>query len=86
MSTHSMAELISLQNVTLKTKQKLLKELGYTSDGTFIFDEKGRQVKDKYIEEPVTIENMIILPGSTVILDDNPLSIASYMEEYGDIF
>lgn len=29
---------------------------------------------------------MLILPGSLVILDDNPLSIAEYIEEHGDRF
>jgi hypothetical protein len=28
---------------------------------------------------------MMILPGSTVVLDDNPLSIALYIQEYGDL-
>lgn len=63
----------------------LLKELGFKSDGTFIFDKKDEQVLDKYTNEPVKITNMAILPGSTIILDDNPLSIASFLEEYGDV-
>ena len=44
------------------------------------------KIIDKYIEEPVRLDNMIIFPGSTIILDDNPLSIISYLEEYGDVF
>lgn len=65
-------------------KVLLLKELGFGSDGTYVLDVDGKQVLDKYIDEPIKIDNMAILPGSTLILDDNPLSISSYLEEYGD--
>lgn len=82
----SMAELVQLKNVNYNSKLMLLRELGYNSDGTYVLDNSGKQVADKYLEQPVTIENMIILPGSTVILDDNPLSIALYMEEYSGFF
>ena len=77
-------ELISLQTITVESKILLLKELGYASDGTHVLDEKGSKIIDKYINEPVRLDNMLILPGSTVIIDNNPLSIAAYLEEYGD--
>lgn len=67
-----------------ETKISVLKELGYDSDGEFVLTEAGEKVVDKYINESVRIDNMIILPGSTIILDNNPLSIASYLEEFGD--
>lgn len=79
-------ELVSLKNMPRETKVLLLKELGYDSDGTFVFTSSGEKVIDRYIEQPVKIDNMAILPGSEIILDDNPLSIASYIEEYGDKF
>jgi hypothetical protein len=81
-----MAELVSLQNISTSSKIKLLNELGYDSDGEHIYAKTGQLVIDKYIDEAVTVQNMLILPGSTIILDDNPLSIASYLEEYGDLF
>jgi len=31
----------------------------------------------------VTLENMAILPGSTVVMVDDPISIAAYFEEHG---
>ena len=37
------------------------------------------------IEELIRIKNMAILPGSEIILDNNPLSISSFLEEYGDV-
>ncbi len=69
----------------LNCKILLLQELGFGSDGTFVLDKNGEQVLDKYTDEPVRIDNMAILPGSTLILDNNPLSISSFLEEYGDV-
>lgn len=79
-----MTELISLKTMPDRVKIALLKELGYDSDGVFVLDNSGKKVLDKYTDEPIKISNMAILPGDTVILDDNPLSISSYLEEFGD--
>ena len=79
-------ELISLKNVSLKSKILLLKGLGYDSDGEYVVDSVGKKVVDRYIEIPIRVDNMVILPGSTIILDDNELSISRYMEEFGDVF
>ena len=79
-------ELVSLKNVSLHSKILLLQQLGYESDGEFIYDSEKKKVMDKYVDIPVNINNMVILPGSTIILDDNELSISSYIEEYGDVF
>jgi len=57
--------------------------LGYDSDGKYVLKE-GQRVVDKYVDEKVTLDNMLVLPGSTVVITDNPLSIAAYFEEYGD--
>ena len=80
-----MKELVNIKNMTTDFKISLLDRLGYNSDGVYILDKKGRKVKDKYTDEPVKINNMFIFPGSTIILDNNPLSISSFMEEYGDV-
>lgn len=77
-------ELISLKAIDKESKLLLLKELGYDSDGVYVVDKKGNKIIDKYVNEPVTVVNMLILPGSTVIIDNNHLSIAAYLEEYGD--
>jgi len=79
-------ELISLKNVSYESKLLLLKELGYDSDGEFVIDSKGNKVIDRYIDIPIRVENMVILPGSSIILDDNELSLSRYMEEFGDVF
>lgn len=78
-------ELVSLKELSTNTKIHLLNELGYDSDGEFVIDAKGKKVIDKYLDVPVRISNMVILPGSEVILDDNELSISSYIEEYGNV-
>jgi len=77
-------ETISLKTIAVESKIALLKELGFNSDGEYVLDLDGNKIIDRYIELPVRIENMVILPGSTVILDDNELSILKYMEEFGD--
>ncbi len=80
-----MTKLMSTKDMPKDFKIMLIRELGYNSDGTFVLKENGNKYLDKYTEEPVRIDNMAILPGSSIILDNNPLSIASYLEEYGDV-
>lgn len=79
-------ELISLKQVSKESKILILKELGYKSDGEFVLNLDGKKVIDKYADIPVKVDNMVILPGSEVILDDNELSISAYIEEFGDVF
>jgi len=79
-----MTEILSIKNMTLHFRILLLQELGYSSDGTFVLDKKGNRVFDKYVNEPVRLSNMAMLPGSTIILDDNPVSIAAFLEEHDD--
>lgn len=80
-----MTELISLRGMSKHLKTVLLKELGYDSDEVFVLDKNGEKCLDKYTGEPLKIDNMAILPGSAIILDNNPLSISSFFEEYGDV-
>jgi hypothetical protein len=78
-------QFISLKYIPDKSKMMLLEQLGLNVDEKGFITKSGKQVLDKYIEQPVRKDNMAIFPGSTIVLDDNPLSIASYIEEYGDI-
>jgi len=79
-------ELISLKEVSVNSKIALLKEIGFNSDGEYVLDSKGDKVLDRYIEIPVKVNNMAIFPGSTIILDNNELSLSLYLEEFGDGF
>jgi len=78
-------EFVTLKGLPKGVKIAILKELGYESDGTFILNTGGKKVVDPYILEPVKLDNMLILPGSEVILDNNPISVTSYFEEHGEI-
>ncbi len=77
-----MKERYSLNKLTKEEKIELLRILNYDSDGLFVLDGAGEIVIDRYIDQPVKIDNMLILEGSTLIIDNNPLSIAAYLEEY----
>lgn len=77
-------ELVSIRDLNAESRILLLRELGYDSDGEWIYDADGRKVFDRYTEEPVRLDRMAILPGSTIILDDNPVSISNYFEEFGE--
>ena len=76
-------ELVSLKGVSKESKIQLLRELGYDSDGKYVLKD-GQPVVDEYIDENATLDNVLILPGSTVVIVDSPLSIAAYFEEHGD--
>ena len=80
-----MIEQASLQDLSKEDKKLLLKELGYDSDDVFVLDESGEPFLDKYTNQPIKIDSMIIMPGSAVVLDDNPLSLTSYLEENPDV-
>ena len=80
-----MTESVSLKEMPLDFKIALLRELGYDSDGTFVIEKNGKKHEDRYTNEPIRLDNMVILPGSTVILDNNPLSITSFLEEFCDV-
>ena len=78
-------ETISLKEISANSKIALLRELGFDSDGEYVLDLQGNKVIDRYVDIPVKVENMVILPGSTIILDDNILSLSCYMEEFPDV-
>jgi hypothetical protein len=78
-------ELITLKDMSREFKVLLLKELGLGVDGDGYVTKEGHRVLDKYIEQPVRLDNMAIFPGSSIVLDDNPLSIALYFDEYGEV-
>ena len=78
-----MVEMVSLKQVDKESKIELLRAIGYDSDGRFV-TRAGEPVVDDCVGEKVTLDNMLILPGSTVIVSDNPLSVAAYFEEHGD--
>ena len=83
-----MSKLQSLKNMSIELKTELLKELGYDTDKEYVL-ENGRRYLDRYTEEPIKLDNMLILndglPKSVIILDNNSLSVTSFLEEFGDV-
>lgn len=80
--------LISLSEAPREFKVSLLTELGYKVHGDKVLSKEGKPYLDPYSGVEVSIKKMVILPGHSppVVLDDSPLSLAYYIEEYGDIF
>ena len=76
-------ERFSLKNLTPNEQIELLKEFNYNEKEGYVIGQDGKIIQDRYTHEDVKFDNMIIVPGSALVLDDNPFSIASYMEEYG---
>ena len=76
-------ETVSLKEAPKDFKLRLLKalELDVDTEGIYV-TKNGKAVTDPYIGKPVRFSNMAIFPGSAIVLDDNPLSIASYIEEH----
>ena len=79
-------ETISLKQFSNEEKLLLLKELGFQTDGKFVLDKRGDVIKDKYIGVAIRLDNMLIFPGSAIVLDNNELSITLYLKEYGNRF
>jgi hypothetical protein len=79
---------LSLRGAPKEFKIALLRELGYGVEGNHILTADGGRYVDPFSGVEVSMENMVILPGRSppVILDDSPLSLAWYMDQYGDIF
>ena len=81
MSESNRLDIISLSNVSIKSKILLLNEAGYGSDGTYVTKDKKIYL-DPYTNKPVKISNMALLPGSVTVVDDNPFSLIEYLEEH----
>jgi hypothetical protein len=77
-------EAVSLKKLPKEAGISLLRELGYDSDGTWVLTGDGSRHTDRYTGEAVRLSNMLILPGSAVVIDSNPLSIACYFDEFGE--
>lgn len=79
-------EILSLKETPLEFRISLAKELGFgvDPDGVHLLKD-GEPALDPYTQTPLRLDSMAILPGSVVLLDNNPVSIASYLEDHGDV-
>ena len=78
------AETVPWGDIPRDVQIEILRELGYSAEENRILDTAGVPVLDKYTRAPVRLDNLMIVWGSTLLLDNNPVSIASYFEEYGE--
>lgn len=78
-------EVVSLKQLSKDSKIELLKQLDLGTDGIFVLDSNGEKYLDKSTGDPIKIDNMLVLPGSVEVIDNNPVSILDYLDEHGDI-
>jgi hypothetical protein len=60
-------------------KLNLIRKLGYNIDNAGFITRDGRRITDRCTGKPVQFSRMAIIAGT--IIDDNPISIASYLED-----
>lgn len=78
-------EVAEWEDIPEEIRLALLDELGYeVEEGVVIED--GEPKYDPYVDKALELENLAILPGNSppVLLDNNPVSIACYLEDYGE--
>lgn len=73
------------EEIPKEIRLALLEELGYQVEDGIILEE-GTPKQDPYVDTPLTLGNLSILPGHSapVLLDNNAVSMACYMEDYGE--
>ena len=80
-------EILSLKDAPLEFRVGVARELGYQvdPDGVHLL-RAGERAVDQYSGVPLRLDNIAVLPGSAaILLDNNPVSIAWYLEEHGDV-
>lgn len=80
-----MSQTISLLQSSTDTRIKVLKKLGYSinSKGYVIDSITKEPLICIYSEENVHIDTAAILPGSTLIINANNLTMSQYFLEHG---
>lgn len=81
--TSMSVEIVSIKDMPLEARAELVRQLGYTVDGQRVLRD-GEPVMDPYLDLEVTLANMAVLPGSSILLVDNAVSFAGYFEEHED--
>jgi len=73
----------SLDDLTDEEKVQLLELLGegYGYDGQWV-TQFGAQYLDPYSGQPVPLDALAIMPGSAIVIRNNPISIAGYVADY----
>ncbi len=76
-------EPVTLSDLNSLEKAQLLEALGYGYDSNSLQVTKdGKLYRDPYSGMTVSIDSMAIMPGSAIVIDNNPISIAGYVADY----
>ena len=74
---------IELVELNISQRLKVLEKLGYSIDEQgYILDKDNRELICNYSEERVHIKTAAILPGSLLIINATPLTMAKYFIEH----
>ena len=76
---------ICMRKLSIGIKTKILNDLGYRTDGTYIFNSDNIKVVDPLYLTDIKFDHFCIFPdefGRLVILDDDPISILTFMEDH----
>lgn len=78
-------QVVEWHEIPDEVRLALLEELGYQVEDGIVLED-GEPKQDPYVDKELTLENLAILPGNwpPVLLDNNPVSLAWYMEDYGE--
>ncbi len=78
-------EVVKWEKIPEEIRLALLKALGYEVEEGRVLEE-GEPKLDPYVDKQLTLENLAILPGFSppVLLDNNSVSLACYLEDYGE--
>lgn len=78
-------EILSLKQLSASQREALLRELDFKTRGGLVYKANDEPLLDRYTLKHVRVDNLAIVPGSVIVLDDNPYSIASYLSEFEDL-
>ena len=75
-------QIVETKGMSDKELTLLLRAFDYDTDGEFVLKD-GKRHLDKYTNEEIKLRQMALLPyrGGVLVIDGNPLSISSYLEE-----
>ncbi|MFC2163221.1 hypothetical protein ACFLRF_06020 [Candidatus Altiarchaeota archaeon] len=78
-------EEVRLLDLSEKEKEIYLDILGYQVDSDGFITKNGDVVTCPYTDEKVEFKKASILPGSTVIMNTNTMTLAHYLAEFPTI-
>ena len=76
-------ENITLLQIDNNQRSRILEKLGYGIDSEgFVLDKNNKRVICKYSEKDIHISYAAILPGSTILINATPITMAQYFVDH----